>query len=149
MGQYTGDKVLEKQKAVVDASVAAKWYLEEEYSDEARLLRDSFVTGSLSISVPTLFFYETLNALRYSRVFDQAELGEAATSLSKYGLDVWHPSGRLLAETATLSLKHDATMYDASYVALSSHLHVQLYTADRDIVAKFPSRTQHVRTFKE
>ena len=94
MGQHTSDKVLEIQKVVVDASVAPKWYLEEEYSDKARLLRDSFVTGSLSVSVPTLFFYETLNALRYGRVFDQAGLGEAATSLSEYRLDVWHPSGR-------------------------------------------------------
>ena len=49
-------------------------------------------------AVPTLvkvprgeLFYETLNALRYGRAFDQAELGEAATSLSKYGLGVWHP----------------------------------------------------------
>ncbi len=61
MGQYTGDKVLEKQKAVADASVAAKWYLDEEHSDTSRLLRDSFVRGSLSVSVPTLLILETLN----------------------------------------------------------------------------------------
>ena len=57
--------------------------------------------------------------------------------------------GELLAEAATLSLKLDVTIYEASYIALSWHLHVQLYTADRDIVAKFPSRTQQVRSVKE
>lgn len=128
--------------------MAAKWFLEEEHSNEARLLRDSFVRGALSISVPTLFFYETLNALRYSEVFDQAELGQAATSLSKYGLDVWQPSERLLAETAALSMKHDITVYDASYVALSSHLHTKLYTADGDIAKKFPKSARHIRSFE-
>ncbi len=66
MGQHSGDQVLGKQEVVVDASVAAKWYLEEEHSDKkARRLRDSFVPDSLSISVPALFS-EALNALRYS-----------------------------------------------------------------------------------
>jgi len=34
---------VEKPKVVVDASVSAKWYLEEDHSDKARLLRDEFV----------------------------------------------------------------------------------------------------------
>ncbi len=32
---------------MVDASVCAKWYLDEEYSDRARLLRDEFVKGQI------------------------------------------------------------------------------------------------------
>jgi predicted nucleic acid-binding protein len=37
---------VEKPKVVVDTSVSAKWYLQEDHSDKARLLRDEFVASS-------------------------------------------------------------------------------------------------------
>ncbi len=55
---------MEKQKVVADASVVAKWFLNEEFSEEATLLRDSFVKDELTISVPSLLNYEILNVLR-------------------------------------------------------------------------------------
>lgn len=57
---------MERQKAIVDASVVAKWFLEERDSEEARLLRDSSAKAKLSLAVPSLLFYETLNVLRYA-----------------------------------------------------------------------------------
>lgn len=139
---------MEKQKVVVDASVAAKWYLEEEFSDKARQLRDSFVVGSLSISVPSLLFYETLNTLRYSRVYNTSELESAATSLSKYGFDIWEPEGELYRETARSSLKYDLSVYDGSYVGLSTHLRIPVFTADDGMIEKYP-RARHIKSFKE
>jgi len=105
---------------VVDASVCAKWYLDEEYSDRARLLRDEFVKGQIAITVPSLLFYETLNALRYSRAFDEKELPVVADSL-----------------------------YDAAYVALSEHLRALFYTVDKKLLDRFPRRARHIRIFKE
>jgi len=78
---------LEKQKVVADASIVAKWFLEEEFSDNARQLRDSFVTGKIDISVPSLLFYDTLNTLWHSRLFTEKELALAAKALTKYGFD--------------------------------------------------------------
>jgi len=54
---------VEKEKIVIDASVIAKWYLEEEFSGQATELRDAFGTGRVSILAPSLLYYETLNAL--------------------------------------------------------------------------------------
>src|SRR5438445_12795642 len=108
MGQREGDQRVERQKAVVDASVCAKWFLEEEYSANARRLRDSFVKGRLGIAVPSLLFYETLNALRYSKLYDDRELGLAAESLSKYGFDVWTPTAAVYSETPHLGQRHDS-----------------------------------------
>lgn len=45
-----------------------------------------FVKGQLTITVPSLIFYETLNALRFSGVYNQEELEMAADSMSKYGI---------------------------------------------------------------
>jgi len=134
---------------VVDASVCAKWYLDEEYSDRARLLRDEFVKGQIAITVPSLLFYETLNALRYSRAFDEKELPVVADSLSKYGFEVWEPRGEVYREAARLSLAQDITVYDAAYVALSEHLRALFYTVDKKLLDRFPRRARHIRIFKE
>lgn len=139
---------MEKQKVIVDASVVAKWFLEEQFSEDARLLRDSFVTGKLTISVPSLLFYETLNALKYSGVYNQDELALVARSLSRYGFDVWQPKGKLYEQVARLSLKHDISVYDASYVALAIFSDTILYTADLELTEKFPENVQHVKNFK-
>ena len=134
---------------MVDASVCAKWYLDEEYSDRARLLRDDFVKGQIAITVPSLLFYETLNALRYSRAFDEKELPVVADSLSKYGFEVWEPRGEVYREAARLSLAQDITVYDAAYVALSEHLRALFYTVDKKLLDRFPRRARHIRIFKE
>jgi len=139
---------LEGQKAVVDASIVVKWFLEEDLSENARQLRDSFVTGKLSISVPSLLFYEALNALWHSGLYTEEELSLAARALSKYGFDAWEPKGKTYEQSAILSSKYDISVYDASYVALALHIKVTLYTADSELAQKFPENTRHIRTYK-
>jgi predicted nucleic acid-binding protein len=142
---------LEKPKAVIDASVVAKWFLEEEFSDKAKILRDSFVTGKLTISVPILIFYEALNALKYSGVYNEEELAHVARALSKYGFETWEPKGKLYEQMAKISLRHDVSVYDAAYIALALHLKAVFYTADLELTQKFPESAQHignVKTFK-
>lgn len=72
-----------EKKIVVDASVVAKWYLIEEYSDNAIKLRNDYVRGLVQIIVPSLLEYEVLNALRYSRVYYLDELKKIGSSLNK------------------------------------------------------------------
>ena len=138
---------MEKQKIVADASIVAKWFLEEEFSDKARQLRDSFVTGKVNISVPSLLFYETLNALWHSRLFTEKELSLAAKALTKYGFDAWEPQGKILEQAAAVSSEHNLSVYDASYVALAFHLKAALLTADSELLRKFPKNTQHINTY--
>lgn len=126
----------------------AKWFLEEDFSENARQLRDSFVTGKLTISIPSLLFYETLNALWHSGQFSEEELTLAARALSIYGFEVWEPRGKIYEQSATLSSKHNVTVYDASYVALALSLNVTFYTADMELIRKFPENTKHISAFK-
>jgi len=139
---------LEEQKAVADASIVAKWFLEEDFSDKARQLRDSFVTGKMTISVPSLLFYETLNALWHSGLFREEELILAARALSRYGFDVWEPKGKTYEQSAMLSSRYDISIYDASYVALALNLNATLYTADSELIQKIPENTQHISTYE-
>jgi len=139
---------LERQKVVVDASIMVKWFLEEEFSDEAKQMRDSFVTGKMAISVPSLLLYECLNALWHSGLFSEEELALAARALSKYGFDIWEPKGKIYEQSAALSSRFDISVYDASYVALALHLKATLYTADLELIQKLPENTQHISAYK-
>jgi len=133
---------------VTDASVVAKWFLDEEFSEKSRLIRDSFILQKLTISVPSLLFYETLNILRYTQLYDAGELASAARSLSKYGFDVYEPKGRLYEETARTSQKYNISIYDAAYLALASYLRASLYTADLELVQKAPRYVKHIRDMR-
>lgn len=137
---------MERPKAVADASVVAKWFLDERFSEEARLLRDSFAKGEITLAVPSLLFYETLNALRYTDLYTGEELASVARALDQYGFDVWEPSGEVYEEIARTSMKQGVTVYDAAYVALAAHLGAPLYTADAELVDK--ELAQHVKNFK-
>jgi predicted nucleic acid-binding protein len=46
---------------VLDTSVAAAWYLPEEFAPEARAYRDRLLAGKLSLIVPSLHFWELAN----------------------------------------------------------------------------------------
>lgn len=139
---------MEKPKVVADASIIVKWFLEEEFSENARLLRDYFLTEKLTISVPSLVFYEALNALRYSGVYKEDELALVGRALTKYGFDVWEPKGKLIEKTASLSIKKDISVYDAAYLALAQQLGSTFYTADQELIQSFPENTQHISTLK-
>ncbi len=52
------------ERAVIDSSVALKWWLDdEEYVDEARGLLNKVITGELELCVPELWYYEILNGI--------------------------------------------------------------------------------------
>ncbi len=138
-----------KDQFVVDSSVVAKWFLTEPDSDKAIELRDGFAIGRLKLVVPTLLFYEVMNALRFSGTFKRAELVMAARSLSRYRFDIWRPRGKLLELSTELSMEEDLTVYDACYVALAQRVSSKVITEDKELLTKFPAYTLTVSEFGE
>ncbi len=116
---------------VLDTSVAAAWYLPEEFSERARKWQSRLLEGRIRLIVPSLHYWELANVLRtYVR---RGEL-EAGIASEIYGLHLEAPlecdepeKGRVL-ETA---LDFAATAYDAVYIALARMLEVPLLTAER------------------
>lgn len=130
-----------KEEYVVDSSVVVKWFITEPGSEQALRLRDAFATGRVSLVAPTLLFYEVMNAIRFSGVFDAEELVLASRSLSKYEFEIWRPKGRLLELSAQLSVEENVTVYDAVYVALAKRIGSRLFTEDKELLSKFPGLT--------
>lgn len=128
-----------KSQFVVDSSVVAKWFLTEPDSRKAIELRDEFASGRLELAVPSLMFYEVMNALRFSGSFSSPDLVVAAKSLSKYRFGIWRPRGKLLELATKLSVEKDLTVYDASYMALGKRTNSKVVTEDKELIVKFPA----------
>jgi predicted nucleic acid-binding protein len=69
------------EKAVVDASVVVKWFNQEEFTEEALLLRQRICRGTVTPFAPELMIFEVANSLRYNPDFGAVDVQEAVRSL--------------------------------------------------------------------
>jgi predicted nucleic acid-binding protein len=99
-----------KEIIVVDTSVIVKWFVEEEYSKNARLLRDSYVNGLIDLTAPSLLSYEVINALKFSGAFGEEELAEIAKILDYYQITTYDLRGELAFKTVEISCRKGVYM---------------------------------------
>jgi len=124
---------------VLDASVAAKWFLPrsgEPLAEEALALLRRYADGEIQLTVPDLFWAEFGNilwkAVRTGRIAGRAAT-EALTDMLLYGLPT--VNGLELAEDAlAIALSTGRTVYDAMYVALAVQRASTFITADERLV---------------
>jgi len=121
-------------KAIVDASIIVKWFIEEDYTKQALEIRDKFANGDLQILAPSLLNFEVLNALRYSGLFNKKELKELAGAIGKYGFKLQNLIGDYAELTADIANGRDLSIYDASYIALAEFYDIVLYSFDKKII---------------
>ncbi len=139
---------METNEVVVDASVIVKWFIIEEYSEEAIRLRNDYVRRAITIIAPSIIEYEVLNALKYSKLYSLEELLIAGEALNKYGFTLYDLNNELKRRTLQLAHSKNITIYDAAYVALAMYRDTILYTADNELVEKFPDTVKHIRDYK-
>jgi predicted nucleic acid-binding protein len=119
--------------AVVDASVAAKWVVEERHSAEAVLLLDYDV-----LYAPDHWRAEAANVL-WSKVFHGDLTAEDATERVAVLMTVpimETPIARLMSRAFEISITKMVTVHDALYVALAEQRGVPLVTADERLVRR-------------
>lgn len=116
---------------VVDASVAMKWLVTEEHSDEAvRLLRKE-----LTLVAPELVFAEVANALwamRRRGHIDRADAAAAVDTLRDAPIVVPFSMSQLAAAAVGLSLDIDHPVY----LALAYRSGYPVVTADKRFLGK-------------
>ena len=133
---------------VLDASVAAKWYLPrgENLVDESVRLLNEYTSDLTRLAVPDLFWPEMgsifWKAVRNKRMSGQSA-DEALQSLSELQLPTF-PSYPLLRDAYRIATRFQCTVYDCTYVALAVAAKQPLVTADERLAnalaAHFPIR---------
>jgi len=121
---------------ILDASVIAKWFKEEENSDLALEIREDFHNGVHEILVPDLILYELSNALRFDKNFNHDLIKESIKSLFEMDIIITVPSGDLIADAVKLAFDNGITVYDAVYMSLSTKITGTFITADEKLYEK-------------
>lgn len=127
------------RKYAVDASVAVKWFVDEEESDKARSLKARFVEGILQLSAPTLLSYEVANALRWHPI---VKLGARGVTNALMVLDSYQflvePTVQAWNHAIELSYSREISVYDSIYLGFARTMDVQLITADEKLIGLIP-----------
>lgn len=124
------------QVLVVDASVAIKWYVEEDYREQALNLRRDYYDGRIALASQPLLFYEVANALRYHVALSPSDVRRSINSLLDMQLDLLTPMGEILEAAVDLAFNEGITVYDAVYLALAEYLGSKVVTADEKLLEK-------------
>lgn len=119
---------------VLDASLAASWFLPDEASPATNALLDRLLESEAV--VPSLFRHEMRNlmllAQRRGRM-SRARLHDVIAELGAVPVRDRGPGDD--AEIVTLAIKHDLTAYDAAYLALAMTELLPLATLDKKLAA--------------
>ena len=124
---------------VIDASVAVKWFVDEDRRAFAReLLRDGVIRAA-----PDIIFSEVANALRKKVSLGEITGDHASRSLDEIlaYLPNVVPSTAILQEAFTLSVELNHPMADCMYLACARHVGGQLVTDDQKYLDK--ARKKH------
>ena len=134
---------------VVDASVAVKWLIAEEDSDEAQ----SVAAGGDDLHAPRLMASEVANALWRKARTGEVEIGRVGALMAAVvEMPVhWSADETYGSDAVRLALSLDRPVYDCVYLALAHRIGARVVTADERF-ANALATTEHrhaVVTLKE
>jgi len=138
------------KSCVIDASVVAKCFIEEDYSEKALEVINAHVGRHLSLSAPSLIVYELGNIFwRHPRITSEkaCEFIEKFLELQIDITDVWSDA-ELLKNACAISKNRNLTFYDASYLALVERDGTKLVTADEYLRNKAPKFVVLLKDFQ-
>lgn len=122
---------------IIDASVAFKWFSqEEENADQALDLLSSHQSKQNIILVPDLLFYELTNAWVTKTVLTIKGIKTFLKDLQNINLKIETVQFELLNRAVVLSKKYKLSLYDAVYITLARQKKCLFLTADQKLIEK-------------
>lgn len=124
------------KSCVVDASVGAKWFFNEELNRQARSLISRLERKEINLIVPEIFYAELASVfkkrVRRKEITTTAAF-EAFDLLSAFSLKRY--SDYELSDIALENaIRLDISVYDAIYISLAEIYVAPLITADRELI---------------
>src|SRR3990167_8212243 len=124
------------KEAVLDASVAIKWFIKEDGDAEAKKLLEFLQSKTLCVYVPQLFFFEVGNIVSLHSEVSENAAERFIESLFSLELKAEEVTPEYLGAVVKTSRQYKITAYDAAYVVLAHLLNVDLITADKRLKEK-------------
>jgi len=123
-------------EALLDTSVAVKWFVPEGDSEKVLGLRRAQEARELQLYAPEVLLMELANALRYSSEFSAQEIVDALETPFELNILLVPFSLDALNSAVTLSQESDLAVYDAYFLALAQAIEIPLITADRRMLSR-------------
>jgi predicted nucleic acid-binding protein len=123
---------------ILDASVAAKWFLKgERYEAESLRLRRDHEEGNIELQAPSLIRYEVCNTLWKREDIAVEELGKLAEVATSYlGNLAVSLSAQEYRKAVINARAWNITVYDSSYATMAQEMKAPLITADQDLATR-------------
>jgi len=131
-----------KVAAVIDASVVAKWFNNEELTYKALIVKEGVVAGSWLLHGPIHLLYEVGNSIWKNRALSAGDCIKAIEALSNMNIELAAPSIDYSSRTMRLARDLGITYYDALYIQLSIDLDIILLSADQKLLSKAKTKTE-------
>jgi predicted nucleic acid-binding protein len=120
----------------LDASVIAKWFLEEPKSSEALYYRDLHAQKKEIIIAPSILIYEMANFFRYKKDFTEREIVLALESLENFKIEIFNLGFKDIIEAVLLARERNITVYDSAYLLVALNFKCKFVTADEKLYKK-------------
>lgn len=99
-------------------------------------MRQAYLEGRLTVSIPDLLIYEIANVLLYKPDLAPEQVQAAIRGLFDMGLTVLSISPTVLRRAIEFAYAYGITIYDASFMAFARELNMNLITADGGLSAE-------------
>ena len=119
-----------RREVVLDSSIVVKWFSNEIKTDKALTLRNSYMQGTLNLTISEVLIAEVANALRYKPDYDVEKWRTALTQLFNLHMKVAQLTQDLVARAGEIAYDGKVTFYDALPVAIAEHRKTVCITAD-------------------
>jgi len=120
-------------KIVIDASIGVKWFSckDEDNIDLALQIRGLKLKNEIEITVPDLFFFETMNALLKKKGFTTEIMHFSLETLYRMDLNIIYPGKEIIDSAIDIARRSKLTFYDSLYIAAAMSRQALLITEDQ------------------
>lgn len=129
------------RQVVVDASAAAAWVLEDEWTPESARLLAWIASRTLTLIIPAIWSYEVLNLLRTAVLrgrLEEADAKAALNALAAIPRDIVSAESQGEAAVLDTAVRLQLSAYDAAYMNLAQSRGMDLISGDTGILRLRP-----------
>jgi len=139
-------------QVVVDSNVLVKWFIPEDFHENAKALLRDHLLGRVTAVAPRYALLEFANTVRkyVARRILSSDLAQRAFSL------LVESSPRLVDESPDLvrralnyAMENGVTVYDAYYIVIARELNTTAYTADERLLRRLRGREDAIAHISE